>query len=249
LARVDLYLKNWSDAEAQASSIISNTTNFNLNPDLNQVFFANNPEAILQWKLNTTHSPYNATSEGNFIIPNSNTIYPEVYIRNELLNAFEVGDLRKAAWTDSTTYAGTVYYYPYKYKIGPAQRIPNGPATEYYMVLRLAEQYLIRAEARAYQNNIDGGAADVNLLRTRASLPNISVSTQSDLLAAIAHERRIELFAEWGNRWFDLKRNGFADSVLAPIKPLWQSYQQLYPIPAAERQLNPNLSQNPGYTQ
>ena len=64
---------------------------------------------------------------------------------------------------------------------------------------------------------------------------------------------RIELFAEWGHRWLDLKRTGKIDDVMTAATPLkngggqWHSYQQYYPIPLTELQLNPNLVQNPGY--
>jgi hypothetical protein len=69
----------------------------------------------------------------------------------------------------------------------------------------------------------------------------------------LAQERRIELFAEWGNRWLDLKRMGAVDSVMTQVTPLksggkpWNSYQQWYPIPSADLQTDPNLTQNTGY--
>jgi hypothetical protein len=69
-------------------------------------------------------------------------------------------------------------------------------------------------------------------------------------LQAILHERQIELFAEWGNRWFDMKRNGpaFATSVLSASKGFAVSSSQLlYPIPASELVDNANLVQYPGY--
>jgi hypothetical protein len=73
--------------------------------------------------------------------------------------------------------------------------------------------------------------------------------TQDELLAEIANERRHELFSEWGHRWFDLKRIGQADAVLAPLKgAAWQPTDKLCPIPAAEIGRNPNLApQNLGY--
>src|SRR5207245_162544 len=101
--------------------------------------------------------------------------------------------------------------------------------TEYYMMLRLAEQYLIRAEARAQQNNLAGSILDLNVIRTRAGLQNLSASlTQAQVLRAVEQERRIELFAELGHRWLDLKRTGQATAILAPIKPNWNSNAQLY---------------------
>jgi len=121
-------------------------------------------------------------------------------------------------------------------------------------VFRLAEQYLIRAEAKAQQGtDMIGAAADLNVIRNRAGLANTTASTHDDLLAAVAHERQIELFAEWGHRWFDLKRTGQVDAVMSAVTPqknpsgTWKTYQQLYPVPQSEISKNPFLKQNAGY--
>ncbi len=115
------------------------------------------------------------------------------------------------------------------------------------MMLRLTEQFLIRAECYAHLNDINRSKADIDLIRSRASLPNTSASTQTDLLLAIEQERRIEFFAEWGHRWFDLNRTGRSDQILPPIKSGWQTTDKLYPIPLTEIRLNPSLTQNAGY--
>ncbi len=115
-------------------------------------------------------------------------------------------------------------------------------------MLRLAEQFLIRAEARAKTHNIMGAITDVNAIRRRAGLRELPATLgETDLIAAIAQERRIELFAEWGHRWMDLKRTDKIDDVLKPIKPQWRNTQKFYPIPLLELTTNPNLTQNPGY--
>ena len=116
------------------------------------------------------------------------------------------------------------------------------------MILRLAEQYLIRAEARAQQGNLTGAIGDLNIIRERAGLPDLSTAlTQDKVIAAVMQERRIELVSEWGQRWLDLKRTGQVDSVLSKIKPTWKINGQLYPIPQSELTNDPNLVQNPGY--
>jgi hypothetical protein len=119
------------------------------------------------------------------------------------------------------------------------------------MVLRLAEQFLNRAEARAQKNDISGAQSDLNMIRSRAGLPPTTASTQSDILNAIYHERQVEYFSEWGNRWLDLKRSGRVDSVMTVITPLkggsWSSDWQLYPVPIYDLQQDGNISQNPGY--
>lgn len=256
LARVYLYKGDYASAELQSSSLINATNLFQLNPDLNKVFLKNglgNNEAILQLLRNTSEPPYDATTEGFTIIPTLGG-YPRYYLSDQLLNAFEYGDQRRVAWVDSTQSGGTLYYYPYKYKIGQAQATVNAEPTEYYTVLRLAEQYLIHAEALAQQNKLSEAIGDLNIIRSRAGLPDLSSSlNQTQVLQAVEQERRIELFAEWGHRWLDLKRTGRVDVVMTVVTPQkntgtsWQSYQQLYPIPFSERQNDPNLTQNPGY--
>jgi hypothetical protein len=252
LARVYLYTRDYTDAEIQAGTIINNTGMYSLDNNLNDVFLINSSEAILQWQNNSTVnvSTYNATSEGYLLVPIDSTTNPIFYLTPELLNAFETGDMRKAAWVDSSSYNGVTYYYPYKYKLGQAQAEANAPVTEYYTILRLAEQYLIRAEARAQENKLPDAINDLNVIRNRANLSNLSSSlTQTQVVNAVAQERRVELFAEWGHRWLDLKRTGQVGAVFSgiPYKSAYQSFQQLYPIPLSEITDDPNLKENPGY--
>jgi starch-binding outer membrane protein, SusD/RagB family len=238
LARVYLYRKQWPEAEAEATAVINNSSLFTLPTDFTKVFSATSTEAILQFYNDAT----GYTNYAYTVVPNPAAPVPSFYLTPQLLSAFETGDARKAAWTGNVTYNGTVYTYPYKYK---SITLSN---TEYYTVLRLAEQYLIRAEARAQQNNLSGAQDDINAIRTRAQLTNTTATSQTDLLAAIAQENRIEFNCEWGHRWFDLKRTGTADAVIGALKPTtWKSTAVLYPVPNGEIQLNNNLTQNQGY--
>jgi hypothetical protein len=253
LARAYLYEKDYPSADSAATEIINNTALYSLDT-LNGVFLINSTEAILQWQINPNTNPYGiATIEGDKLIPFNARSRPSFYLNQQLLNAFEKGDLRRVNWVDSTNYSGEYFYYPFKYKIGPQQAYSTTTPFEYYTVLRLAEQYLIRAEAQA--NGAGGGKdaaiTDLNIIRTRAGLPNLSLPMSiTQVLAAVLQERRIELFAEFGHRWLDLKRTGEAHSILSSIsykQPWLGDYQLLYPIPLAELQLDPNLTQNPGY--
>jgi hypothetical protein len=119
------------------------------------------------------------------------------------------------------------------------------------MVFRQAEQYLIRAEARAMQNNLNGAKADLDVVRTRAGLSGITVSTQANMLAAVLHERQVEMFTELGARLFDLRRSGTIDAVMGAVAPSkgssWQSFMQLWPISSQDILTDPNLKQTPGY--
>jgi hypothetical protein len=248
LARVYLYTSDWADAETASSNVIANAS-YSLVGNLNNVFIKNSTEAILQFATDSAHYP--ALAEPAAIIPlQPTTGRPSYFITSQLLNAFELNDLRKTDWTNATKYTvsgtTTTYYYPYKYKIGVGT-LNNAP--EFYMAIRLAEMYLIRAEARGQlNNNLSGAINDLNTIRQRAMLlPLSNALTQSQVLAAVVQERRVELFSEWGHRWLDLKRTNQASSVLGPLKSGWTNNAQLYPIPVTEIRANPNLIQNPGY--
>jgi hypothetical protein len=114
--------------------------------------------------------------------------------------------------------------------------------------MRLAEQYLIRAEARATLGaNISGALSDLNVTRLRAGLQASTTTNPAVLLDEIALENRKEFFCEQGFRWFNLKRTGQADAVLGALKPSYRPAAKLLPIPQSAIDANPNLTQNPGY--
>jgi len=251
LARAYLYRQQWDSAELEATAVINNTGLYSLCPSLNNVFLKNSTEAI--WQIQPVNPGWNTEDARIFILPptgptsnSSVTGYP-VYLSSWLLDSFEISDQRRMDWINSVTANGITYYYPYKYKSATL----NAPVTEYLMVLRLAEQYLIRSEARARQGNIGGAQSDLDTIRERARLPDISANDQASLLSAIMHERQIELFTEWGNRWLDLKRKGnldiVMDSVATSKHTTWNSNWQWYPIPSYEIVQDPHLVQNPGY--
>ena len=174
------------------------------------------------------------------------------YVSKELENDFEMEDQRKAAWFYRDSLQGKPVYQAYNYKTGQAKSSITGTVTEYSVVLRLAEQYLIRAEAQALGNlSLNQAITDLNVIRKRAGLDNLPITlSKNEVTKAIEHEREIELFAEWGHRWFDLKRTGRAHDVLSAVQikqPWTGDYQLLYPIPRSEIITNQNLIQNPGY--
>jgi hypothetical protein len=236
LGRIYLYQKNWVDAENAASTVINSGLYTPLDAPAN-IFLAGSTETILQF-----WTPTGFVRSGAAFIPRSGK--PTYSLSTNLINAFEAGDLRKSNWTKSNVVGGIAYFYPYKYH----NRTDNTAAPEYLMVLRLAEQYLIRAEARAMLNNFTGAQYDLNIVRKRAGLPNSVANDQSSLLTAIGHERQVELFTEWGHRLFDLKRTNQANSILGANKTTWKKDISLVlPIPQYELDHDPNLSQNTGY--
>jgi starch-binding outer membrane protein, SusD/RagB family len=246
LSRVYLYKGNWAEAEAKATSIINNIATYTIENDLNKVFQKTSKEAI--WQLQPSNSVFPYTiPESNNIVPISTTGVPNYYLTSSLLNSIEPNDKRKQFWT-KTSIAGTnTYYYPYKYSV--RQGTVNGVINEYYTPLRLAEQFLIRAEARTKLNNLSGAISDLNIIRSRAGLSDLSTPLSIDqVFDAIVKEKRIEYFAELGHRWLDLKRWEKVNDILGPFKGSnWQNTDQLYPIPQTEINNDPLLIQNNGY--
>lgn len=254
LARVYLYTGEYQQAISSAAAVIAQANLFSIEPDLNKVFQKNSNEAILQLKqTNESSSLRNATPEGYVLCQNpaAPVPAPSYFLSAQLLNAFELNDKRKTSWTSPF---GSYFSFA-KYKTGQWNAVFNGAQTEYYTVMRLAELYLIRAEAQVLFSaaNKDLAIADLNELRRRANVDLLPTTlTAEQVTEAIAHERQVELFAEWGHRWFDLKRTGKAASVLSQLAykmPWFGDHQLLYPIPLIEIKYNSNLSQNPDYRQ
>jgi hypothetical protein len=251
LARAYLYTDDWTDAKNQADLIINNSTLYGLDT-LNGVFLTNSSEAI--WQLQPVTTGFDTQDALGFIIPPSGPdpySYP-VYLSQTLLNSFEPGDQRRADWVDSTIIDTTVYYYVFKYK----NNTQNAPVTESTTLLRLAEQFLIRAEAEANGagNGISAAVTDLNVIRIRAGLnPYSGPMDQASVLSAIYHERQVELFTEWGHRWLDLKRTSSVDPVMgvggecAAKGGTWNTDWAFYPIPLTDLQADPKLVQNNGY--
>lgn len=252
LARVYLYTGDYTNAEAMATELVDNPLFSLLKAPISiaQVFKKNQTESIFE--VDAT-GVYKNTYEGQFFLSTfystiSTTKLMDYPFRANLTNSFDSADLRKLNWT--VTANGVTTAFKYKRTVGETTNDEDN------IILRLAEQYLIRAEARAQQNNISGAQTDINAIRNRAGLANdTTIINKATAMAAIESERRKELFAEWGHRWFDLKRwpslttagKTRADDVLGALKSTWTSTAALFPIPDDSRMANPKLTQNDGY--
>lgn len=246
LARVYLFTRNYEMAYRHANEIIAQTQLFKLE-ELNRVFSYDSKEVIFQLKqINISAMRGNATPEGHALTGK--------YLSPLLLNAFEAGDNRKTAWTYQIVSTPTLPagVSPAKYKINALNMEVGGFRPQYYVVMRLAEMYLIRAEANMLRGAANKNAVidDLNEIRRRAGLDKLPYTlTDQQATDAIAHERQTELFAEWGHRWLDLKRTGKATDVLSPVtyKQPWSNHQLLFPVPPEEILWGNQLSQNIGY--
>lgn len=135
---------------------------------------------------------------------------------------------------------------------------PRGNSGLNSIIYRLADAYLMYAEAENELNGpTDDAYAKINAIRDRAFGNNpekrLSGLSKDEFRQAIMDERKWELAFEYHRRW-DLKRwgkLGEAVQSIAATNPIgaanFQPYHNLYPIPFQELDLNPGLTQNPGY--
>ncbi|HEX6371674.1 MAG TPA: RagB/SusD family nutrient uptake outer membrane protein [Longimicrobium sp.] len=244
LARAHTYQREWAQAYALADEIIESHT-FSLEPQYENAFEKEQTdEAIFE-------IPFTVTDPGSlafWFFPGSMGGRYGIAPSSNLVNSFEEGDARfdVAIAPDP---AGDHFGNKYTDISTTADDIP---------VLRLAEMYLIRAEAAARMGDFAQALEDVNVLRERAGLEGYDATTgdldedgtleAAEVLEIVLVERRHELFYE-GHYFFDLKR--FADVVAAAQSRLTTlgitTNKLIFPIPQREIDANPALIQNPGY--
>jgi starch-binding outer membrane protein, SusD/RagB family len=230
LARVYLYIGDVENAGKMADDVIKNG-GYALEADYADIFDETSDESIFQ----VFASSNDGTDLAFWLLPDGRF---EFAVSNEMMNTYEDGDARKDASVTVHPSDPQGRFYVAKYP-----DVATG--TDQPIAIRLAEMYLIRAEANLGSAQAD---ADINALRERAfgdASKNISGATLNDVL----HERMVELAFE-GHRWNDLKRTGKLNEVMSVINPNnWESTDALLPIPQNEINQNPTLQgkQNPGY--
>ena len=231
-ARYYLYNKNWQEAENYATRLINDHANYELLTPYH-AFFA---DGITGTRESVFELFYNA----NELNPHRGQRQPQQnggtrqWAPNNtfvnLVNDSAIGGSRNAlvAKDNQNRWYGNLYY--------------RSPATDPTYVIRIAELYLIRAEARAELGLLEEGQADLNAVRGRAGIVNVTTASVTDLLLAIENERRLEFGLE-AHRWFDLVRTNRAAAVLNITDP----NKFLMPLPAEQLLVDGALKQNPGY--
>jgi hypothetical protein len=241
LSRLHLYLGQYGQVEQYATAVISDSRYELVKPY----------EAIFRTK-NSNESVFEVQFGINDISGLRNWYYPAPAGGRGGLALHDAFYRELTANPDDQRAKLTAYsenarvYYPTKYNTAG-----NSDNTH---VIRLAEVYLNRAEARARLDNLPGAQEDLNAVRNRAELPNTTAATREALLEAILQERKLEFFQE-GHRWFDLVRTGQAVSTLVNLtrskgsRPvsLGDPARQVLPFPTSEVLANPNLEQNQAY--
>lgn len=232
-ARFYLYQKNWAKAEEYATLLISDNASYQLLKPFNTFFFPADKKGTNESVFEFFYSTNELNDHRGQWQPQQNggtrqwaPSDPLVALLNNPL----IGGTRNTliALDNQNRWYGNLYY--------------RSPATDPTYIFRIAELYLIRAEARAQQGVLATAAIDLNAVRDRAGLAATTAVTQSDLLLAIENERRLE-FAFEAHRWFDLVRTGRATTVLN----FTDETKLLLPLPVSQLQIDNALTQNPGY--
>jgi hypothetical protein len=239
-ARVKLYQKDYAGALAAANSVI-NSGDYRLAPRYSDLFTADGsdtPEDIFR----LTFTPQDAQQVGYEYLSRTFGGRREIAPTPELRALYEASDFRR----------------DYNISFDPrnrryASKYPTPIGSEDLHVIRLAEVYLIRAEAEANLNLLPQAVADINIVRARAgatlyTFGTAGVTTRDEIIDLITNERRLELAFE-GQRYPDLVRLGIAIQVLSDYNGFEvDASQARYPIPQAEIDVTgPQLAQNPGY--
>ncbi|MBC8033955.1 MAG: RagB/SusD family nutrient uptake outer membrane protein [Chitinophagaceae bacterium] len=244
-ARLHLYRQEWALAEEYATKLISLTADYKL------------LKPFSSWFVNDVTATQESIFELQFSAINTSAIRAQMqhpvnggtyrYAPNDrfvqLLNDPAVSGGRKAL-IGSVTQGGTTLWFGNLYY--------RKNATDPAYIFRIAEMYLIRAEARAQQNNlsvVSGALYDLKQIRDRAELESSTAVTKEEILLAIENERRLE-FAFEAHRWFDLARTERAKAVLEALDPATkvEPHELLFPIPITQLQLDTSLDPNPGYS-
>jgi len=244
LARLNLYQEDWADAEAFATDVIASNL-YELDSPYSQIVTEDFPEeSIFEAGYTLSDDPGTAITGLNNLFVGRREIIPSNQVVVALASS-ESGNRFSSMDFDVNNLSGTDNGWSVA-KYGTADADNNN-----IVVFRLGEMYLIRAEARAHQNDVTGpnsAQSDINMLRQRAAAPLVPAVTQSQMLSLIEDERVYELAFE-GHRWYDLVRTGRAKAVMSAYSANWKDAYELWPIPQREMLNNPALAgnQNPGY--
>jgi len=237
LAKMKMLLKKWNEAEVLCDDIIQNPA-YSYQNDISKVFQKSGSHIIWQLKPKNTND---ATKEATlYTFTGAPTSF---VIRPELVNIFSSGDLRRQNYLAAVPFGQQTNYRAAKYK----NLSVNNP-TEYSVIYRLDEVYLMQSEILIELNRAPEAIPLINRSRQRAGLPALSSTlSANEVRVQMQEEKRREFFTEHGIRFFDLKRWGLLNQLVT-VKPNWKSYQASWPLPQKELLLNPKLNpQNTGY--
>jgi len=269
LAKVYVTQQDWTDALAELNTVINGGYGYALFPNYYDAFqkaTKNGVEHIFSVQFETNLGAANSTQylSEEFETFNTGTFPIDIPADSSVYKLFSANDARRPVTFYSSVYNAATgqtvvfknAYTPYFNKFVDYSLAPLSTQAQSginYPVIRYADVLLLYAEV---QNELNGGPTAagynaINQVRTRAKIANLTPGLdQSDFRDSVFLERRKEFIQE-GHRWFDLVRQGGTVLVDAlhklPVKSAASSKNNLFPIPLVEIQVDPKLTQNPGY--
>lgn len=267
LAKVYLTRREWSKALAEINEVINGGYGYALFDnyyDIIQKATKNGKEHIFSAQFESNLGAKNSTQNLSSALFSSfnAAVYPgDGPADSTIYLLFSPDDTRRAvtfyttqfnAATGQTVNFGAPRYGKWiDYSLSPLTNQTQSGLN--FPVIRYADVLLMYAEA---VNELYGGPTNeaydaINKVRTRAHIPLLTEGlNQADFRDSVFLERRKEFIQE-GNRWFDLSRRGgtyLYDALKKfPAKTGAAVKDTLYPIPQSEIDLNPLLTQNPGW--
>ena len=243
-ARVALYMGDNATALTYSNELIASGRYALTSGVTYRDIWANKNTKESLWEIQ--FEPTNSNSVAFFYYTTATGGRNEIATSSGLNTAHEAGDYRQAI-NATTTGGGSTNLKTLKFT-----RVSTGD--DNVVMFRLAELYLIRAEARAkIGTDLVGALADVNVIRTRAGLAaNTTATTTATLMTAILKERRVE-FAHEGHRFFDLKRTNLLATTIGASYfgisgTINNTFRALWPIPQRETLTSGGIiAQNTGY--
>ncbi|MBI9067073.1 MAG: RagB/SusD family nutrient uptake outer membrane protein [Salinivirgaceae bacterium] len=265
LAKIHLTRGDWSLAAKKAKEVIDLKI-YDLHNDYANNFkeaYVNGIESVFEVQFYSG----DPKEQSRIVITSLPSIYAfptgvEIILpTNDLFNSFDTNDYRKeVTFFESYDYFGPNKFDPHIWKHWDQdvyEPDETGQSSANFPVMRYSEILLIYAEALAQANSgpTTEAYAAVNQVRKRARngndtlLPDLQGLSLDDFCDALLEEKRFETVNE-GHRWFDLVRTGNLIEYVKRAKgdlanP--QEYNNLFPIPQREMDLNAKLKQNEGY--
>lgn len=229
-ARAHLYRGEYAAAEAAANEVIT-TGGYTLVPGATYTDLylkKNSSESI--WELQFDAN--NTNQIAFFFYPTSAGGRNEVSASAGLRTAHTATDVRLPV---NVIASGSLANKTQKYS-----RIAGD---DNVIMVRLAEMYLIRAEARLWQNKVTEALEDLNVITARANSGAETSTDVATILDRIVLERRLEFAHEGAHRYFDLRRLNRLSTI-----GITQTFRNLWPLPQREVLTSEGvITQNPGY--
>ncbi|WP_300600920.1 RagB/SusD family nutrient uptake outer membrane protein [Niabella sp.] len=273
-AKAALYNEDWPTA-LQKAKLVLESGKYSLLADVYDIYDVNKEDAARQeniWAFEAEREkPGNSSSLLSLYGPASSagpaygkSTFGSIFAYPAFYNSFDAGDKRKEKLM-ATSYINKSGAVVPRNKITPIT--PDAVLVNKYMdantigsatncnipILRLADVYLIAAEAENRMNGPAEAYSYLNAVHKRATGANVAAGlSQPAFTDAVLQERSWELFAE-GDRWYDLSRTGkFLSVIPAAVNDVYparnvQPKHKYFPIPQLEINANPKLEQNPDW--